>query len=431
MPSTTRSDTPSASGAIDYRRYHNEKVRTALHEVIEKGSRKKSYNTPINSCEFIEDKRGVAIPKGFRLKSPSKPQNFTIGKFTANIIHELGHGAYGVVMLCKTSGIENTQMPRTDEQFMALKIQCPTGSLAWEFSILTKLKERLRHNLDLETSTNHCGKSYSKQENGGSDFDSQTIFPFPRAFSFSAYSNGGILGMTAGSHSGLNLVDIVNVHKVSGGGPVPELLAIHYTSRMLLYMEYLHWHGKILHCDVKPDNWVLIASKDTCGARSKTSIEGSDLMLVDFGRAIDLQSVTTESIDPLNLKFYGDISAEDMSCVAMRNNKGWGTDVDTYGLCASAHVLLYGSYMDIDQDAKGRWRPKKAIRRYWQKELWTELFGTLLNVKCGNNVNSGSHPNSLRAIRKSFEAYLNGGTRRKAVASLLHYQAGLLPKKRK
>lgn len=66
--------------------------------------------------------------------------------------------------------------------------------------------------------------------------------------------------MTAGSKNGMNLVDKSNIYKVREGGPVPELIAMHYTARMLKHIELLHWHGKMLHCDAKPDNWVMAAS---------------------------------------------------------------------------------------------------------------------------------------------------------------------------
>ena len=56
--------------------------------------------------------------------------------------------------------------------------------------------------------------------------------------------------MSAGSSSGINLLDMVNVYKLKKE-PIPELIAIHYTSRMLLHTEILHAVGKILHNDVK------------------------------------------------------------------------------------------------------------------------------------------------------------------------------------
>jgi hypothetical protein len=51
--------------------------------------------------------------------------------------------------------------------------------------------------------------------------------------------------MTAGSDSGMTLIDVVNTYKKITGN-VPELLAIYYTSRMLKHLELLHRYGKVL-----------------------------------------------------------------------------------------------------------------------------------------------------------------------------------------
>jgi|Transcript_22556 hypothetical protein len=72
--------------------------------------------------------------------------------------------------------------------------------------------------------------------------------PFPRALSFFEFGDGAVLGMMAGSLSALNLVDIVNAHRLTGGSPVPELIALYYTARMLAHLENLHLHGK--YCTV-------------------------------------------------------------------------------------------------------------------------------------------------------------------------------------
>ena len=51
--------------------------------------------------------------------------------------------------------------------------------------------------------------------------------------------------MTAGSNSGMTLIDVVNTYKKITGN-VPELLAMYYTSRMLKHLELLHRYGKVL-----------------------------------------------------------------------------------------------------------------------------------------------------------------------------------------
>ena len=51
--------------------------------------------------------------------------------------------------------------------------------------------------------------------------------------------------MTAGSDSGMNLIDVVNTYKKMTGN-VPEIIAIYFTSRMLKHIEALHQDGKVL-----------------------------------------------------------------------------------------------------------------------------------------------------------------------------------------
>ena len=185
---------------------------------------------------------------------------------------------------------------------------------------------------------------------------------------------------------------------------------------------------RIKHCDVKPDNWVLTSSNTVIEMTSSSTVPGSDLMLVDYGRSIDVAALTTKGTDPFDIQLTGSVAAEDMECVAMREKLPWGTDIDTFGLCASAHVLLYGSHIEIEK-VNNKWSLKKKLRRYWQKELWQKLFDTLINLD-SNGRSSGSHPNSLRAIRKSFEEHLAEGNRIKQIESLLKNQDRLMPSQR-
>ena len=51
------------------------------------------------------------------------------------------------------------------------------------------------------------------------------------------------------------------------------------------------------HCDIKPDNWVLTSSSTDDSVSN--SVGGADLMLVDFGRSIDLSYAAVSGSDPL------------------------------------------------------------------------------------------------------------------------------------
>eukprot|EP00980_Cylindrotheca_fusiformis_P018489 scaffold6124_cov122-Cylindrotheca_fusiformis.AAC.8 len=273
----------------------------------------------------------IPVPRILRRKSviPSKME-LTIGKHSGNVCNELGRGAYGVVFLLEA--IEDS-----DNCILAVKAQAPTSCLALECAILRRLEQRI-------------------------DPREFRAYPFPRSLSFVSLADGAVFSMTAGSRSGLNLVDLVNAYTQKLGEPLPELIALHYTSRMLKHVEMLHWHGRILvrmHCDVKPDNFVL-CSLD-CPDNIFRHIEHSDLFLVDFGRAVDLDQFSDQNEDVRNIMFHGKACSDDMMCVAMRNGMPWSYDIDTYGILSAAHVLLFGRHIEITMESNGHWR---LVRRF-------------------------------------------------------------------
>lgn len=120
---------------------------------------------------------------------------------------------YGVVVLLDTSAEQGT---------VALKAQGPADCLAWEYEILEKVEQRVGQHLN------------------------RNCFPYPRPMSYISFADGALLSMSASSSSGLNLVDLVNVYGAKLNEKVPEIIVLHYASRMLHHIEYLHWHGKIL-----------------------------------------------------------------------------------------------------------------------------------------------------------------------------------------
>jgi hypothetical protein len=155
------------------------------------------------------------------------------------------------------------------------------------------------------------------------------------------------------------------------------------------------------------------------------AVEGADLMLVDFGRSIDLDRAENRGSDLLQTQFTGSIAAEDMECAAMREGRNWGVDLDFFGLAASSFILLFGSHMDVIQDrSTGKWRPNKSFRRYWQRDLWSLLFDSLLNF------DSSTDNYCLSEIRAHFDGYIEGKQRKKEIAANLHQLHTHLPTKR-
>lgn len=149
-------------------------------------------------------------------------------------------------------------------------------------------------------------------------------------------------------------------------------------------------------------------------------------MLVDFGLAVDLEVAAGSAADALDVRLQGSAANKDMECVAMREDVSWSFDADTFGICASIHVLLWGKHMEIVQDTSTkRWMPRETIRRYWQRDLWTELFDTLLNLDEASETAIGSRPESLRDLRKKLESYVE--PRSGELESQLRYQSRMLP----
>ncbi|MCL7049277.1 hypothetical protein MKW94_010163, partial [Papaver nudicaule] len=79
--------------------------------------------------------------------------------------------------------------------------------------------------------------------------------------------------------------------------------------------------------------------------------------------------------------------------------------VDTYGLCVNVHLMLFGSYMAIEKkvskDGSYLYQPKSTFKRYWNVELWKNLFTRLLNIHPGED-----HLQLLKTVRESLEDYM-------------------------
>jgi hypothetical protein len=130
----------------------------------------------------------------------------------------------------------------------------------------------------------------------------------------------------------------------------------------------------------------------------KAPILVQGLCLIDWGRSIDT------ALFPEGMKFIGDSNTVAFRCIEMLEKRPWTFQVDTYGLCGVVHCLLHGSYMEIQKscgsDSRPIYSPKAPYKRYWNVELWQNLFQTLLNVgSCANNP-------SLGILRKTFENHL-------------------------
>ncbi|CAB4303891.1 unnamed protein product [Prunus armeniaca] len=133
-----------------------------------------------------------------------------------------------------------------------------------------------------------------------------------------------------------------------------------------------------------------------CDYLANGTLQG--LCLVDWERGIDMH------LFPDNMEFKGDCRTSGFRCVEMQENRPWVFQVDTYGLCV-VHLMLHNSYMEIEKklSPEGGYinQSKSSFERYWNAELWRNLFTKLLN--------SGPHANDkklLQDLRESFQDYM-------------------------
>lgn len=187
---------------VNYLSLHQKNMRNALLSL----SKKKDLhgtNEDIHCSPFVA-KINSNLPTGL-MGNFKNNKTLCLANEEYIMLNKLGKGTFGTVILCSSS-----------KHQIAVKVQKEVDSLAWEFEVLNKINNRL-----------------------------QSPHPsclFPATTHLIAFSNGATMGLTAASSTGMNLLDVVNVYNCS----VPEVLALHYTTRMLKHIETLHVSAKVL-----------------------------------------------------------------------------------------------------------------------------------------------------------------------------------------
>ena len=88
------------------------------------------------------------------------------------------------------------------------------------------------------------------------------------------------------------------------------------------------------------------------GEVTEEILQGAGIRLIDFGRAVDLRAIDNEGDEIVG--FFGNAAGQDMECAAMLEERPWKEDIDTFGVCACAHVLLWGTHIKLVKDVKDR-----------------------------------------------------------------------------
>ncbi|CAK9441330.1 uncharacterized protein LODBEIA_P51990 [Lodderomyces beijingensis] len=297
------------------------------------------------------------------------------------IISKLGQGGFAPVYL-----IENAH----NGSLAALKIEAPAS--AWEFFILHQIHRRL---IDKPSFISH----------------------FIAAHSLWHYADESFLVLDYCPRG--SLLDLVNC------GTVDEVVVVFFAVELLKTVEVLHSIG-VLHGDIKADN-CMVRFEPSVSGWSETYVrdggagwDAKGLTMIDFGRAVDLRSFDA------NARFVTRVPVDESDCVEMNEGRSWKYEADYYGVAGVVHTLLFGEYIKIDKTGT-RVKLKNGFKRYWQRDLWMELFDLLLNPYHGEPdamamamaARRSAKTQQVRDIRTKFEDWLEMNSKSRNLRSII------------
>ncbi|KAB5580307.1 Mad3/BUB1 homology region 1-domain-containing protein [Coniochaeta sp. 2T2.1] len=328
-----------------------------------------------------------------------------------SVKRELGAGAFAPVYLVETSSPDQDEeddendLPamgkgsfaathaRKRSSLEALKMEDPPS--AWEFYIMRLAHSRLGPH-------HRAAASLSV------------------GLELHLYRDEGFLFLPFHPHG--TLLDVVNFFRAEASGVMDELLAAFFTVELLRTVEALHAKG-LLHGDLKPDNCLLRLEPDAPALDTLYRPDGSGgwdargLTLIDFGRGIDMRAFKPD------VQFIADWKTGPQDCAEMREGRPWTWQVDYHGLASVVHCLLFGKYIEtvrVDSGGLGvtggrKYRIRESLKRYWQTEMWGEVFDLCLNPGLCVEAEEGAKMPLLRGtrrVREKVEAWLEGNCER-------------------
>lgn len=342
---------------------------------------------------------------------------------------ELGAGAFAPVYLIENTSPNEAESDAMDidslavaprsqrrQHLEALKMELPPTP--WEFYMMRLAHARLglHHRATASLST---------------------------ALEMHLYQDEGFLVLPFHPHG--TLLDVINMFRAeAAGGVMDETLAMFFTIELMRTVEALH-EKQILHGDLKPDNCLLrlddLLSSSSGGGTgnslaSQWRADGSGgwaargVTLIDFGRGIDMAAFAP------GVQFIADWKTTAQDCAEVREGRPWTWQLDYHGLAGIVHCLLFGKYIETTTTTMGRgdgdvgvgvgvnnnrrYKIRESLKRYWQTEIWGELFEVLLNPvlqqqgqepQLQQNGDKNSMPpchERIRAVRQKMELWLEG-----------------------
>ncbi|NWH57086.1 BUB1 kinase, partial [Geococcyx californianus] len=250
----------------------------------------------------------------------------------------IGEGAFAQVYQASSVHANNPK----NSQKVTFKVQKPANP--WEFYIATQLVERLNPSIQ------HL---------------------YIHFYSAHFFQNGSILVGELYSYG--TLLNTINIYKKLPEKVMPQALVIYFAVKILYMVEELH-SCKIIHGDIKPDNFILgerqvFLDNDAC------DIDGLShgLTLIDLGQSIDMK------LFPEGTAFTAKCETSGFQCIEMLTQKPWNYQTDYFGIAATIYCMLFGTYMQVKNE-NGIWKPQGSFRRLANADLWKEFFESMLNI---------------------------------------------------
>ncbi|XP_069677495.1 uncharacterized protein [Periplaneta americana] len=255
----------------------------------------------------------------------------SLGKDKYSIEGLLGKGSYAKVY--KAINVK-------ENKTVAMKVQKP--SWEWEFYICHEIQLRLSDPISALAFMD-IKKGYLVQ-------------------------NGSIMITDFSDHG--DLLSVINT--IRQEMPIPETLMLYWMVELLNIAEKLQ-ECKIIHGDIKPDNFIL---------RTLPSLERGEpsLQLIDMGRGIDM------TLFPPNTTFKTVVTTKSFQCIEMQTGRPWTYQTDLYGIAATMHCICFVEYMEVSKKKNGKWFIQRLIPRNFKYHIWEQFFSQLLNVESCDNL---------------------------------------------
>lgn len=263
----------------------------------------------------------------------------------------LGQGAFATVY-------QATNLMSSQKLF--LKVQKPANP--WEFYMDSQLNARL------QPSVRHL---------------------FNTIYSAHLFTNGSVL--IGELHNCGTLLSAINLYKSRSEKVMPQPLVLYFTVCILHMVEQLH-QARIIHADIKPDNFLLGERFLENDCFEQDHLEHG-LALIDLGQSIDM------TLFPEGTAFTAKCMTSGFQCVEMLSGRPWTYQTDYFGIAGTVYCMMFGTYMQVKPEG-GVWRTNGVFRRNVHADLWQDFFHTLLNV-----TDCSSLP-CLRSLRLRLDAIL-------------------------